>query len=106
MVAARRRSVGTPTISGRWIHLFEEDSARGAVYVPETPDVPLSRRPREVLEFSPDGRARVFRPSADDRLVPDTATWVLEGADLRIESRDGPTRQGRIESPTRIVLLS
>lgn len=105
-MTARPRAAGTSPISGRWIHLFEEDSARGAVYVPETTDVPLSRRPREVLEFGADGRARVFRPSADDRLVSDTATWVLKGTDLRLESQDGATRHLRVESPTRIVLLS
>jgi hypothetical protein len=105
-VAARRRSAGTPRISGRWIHLYEEDSARGAVYVPEATDVPLSRRPREVLDFGADGRAREFRPSGDDRLVPDTVTWVLDGTDLRLASPDGATRHARLESPTRLVLLS
>lgn len=105
-MAAHRRPAGTATIAGRWIHLFEEDSDRAAVYVRESTDVPLSRRPREVLELGADGRARMFRPSADDRLVADSATWVLEGTDLRLESAGGATRHARVESPTRLVLLS
>jgi hypothetical protein len=53
----------------RWVHVFEEDTADGAVYRPEDADIPLSRRPREQIEFSPDGSARVFEGGPDDRLV-------------------------------------
>ena len=42
---------------------------RGRSIDPETEDVPLSRRPRRRLSFSPDGTARVLLPGPDDRLV-------------------------------------
>ena len=33
----------------RWVHVFEEDTAEGQVYKPESGPIPLSRRPREAL---------------------------------------------------------
>jgi len=58
-----------------WVHVFEEDTADGAVYRPEDGDIPLSRRPRERLEFGRDGSARLFVGGGDDRLVEHPATW-------------------------------
>jgi hypothetical protein len=59
----------------RWVHMFEEDTADGAVYRPDTGDLPLSRRPRERVEFAADGTAKVITPGPDDRLVERPATW-------------------------------
>lgn len=81
----------------RWVHVFEEDTAGGAVYRPEDADIPLSRRPRERLEFSPDGSARFFAGGPDDRLIERATTWrddsgasgtrAAGGADVRIIAR-------------------
>lgn len=104
-MAARRRS-GAVAPAGRWVHLFEEDSARGAVYVPEASDVPLSRRPRGAVEFLADGQARIFQPSADDRLTPRPACWTAAGADLRLDFDDGTSWHARLEAPDRLLLRS
>jgi hypothetical protein len=60
---------GDQLFATRWVHVFEEDTADGDVYRPEDGDIPLSRRPRERIEFAPDGSARVFEGGPDDRLV-------------------------------------
>jgi hypothetical protein len=60
----------------RWVHVFEEDTAEGAVYRPEDDNIPLSRRPRERLELSADGTAKIIAPGPDDRLVAKPATWA------------------------------
>ena len=88
----------------KWVHVFEEDTAEGAVYRPEDADIPLSRRPRERLEFGRDGSARLFVGGDDDRLVERPATWrdgesppaahKPAGADVRIVHR----------SPDRLVV--
>jgi hypothetical protein len=64
----------------RWVHVFEEDTAAGAVFRPEDGAIPLSRRPREQLEFDPDGTARLMKAGPDDRLVEEPATWREGGA--------------------------
>jgi hypothetical protein len=60
----------------RWVHVFEEDTAEGAVYRPEDDNIPLSRRPRERLELSADGTAKIITPGPDDRLIEKPATWA------------------------------
>ena len=45
-----------PLFATRWVHAFEEDDARGAVYRPADADLPLSRRPREGGSSYADGR--------------------------------------------------
>ena len=79
-----------------WVHVFEEDTAAGAVYRPEDADIPLSRRPRERLELHADGSARVFTAGPDDRPVGRPATWsdASGNADVRIIAR----------SPDRLVV--
>jgi hypothetical protein len=63
----------------RWVHVFEEDTSEGAVYRPEDDDIPLSRRPRERLELSADGTAKIITQGPDDRLVEKPATWAGAG---------------------------
>jgi hypothetical protein len=60
----------------RWVHVFEEDTPEGAVYRPEDDNIPLSRRPRERLELSADGTAKIITQGPDDRLVEKPATWA------------------------------
>jgi hypothetical protein len=89
----------------RWVHVFEEDTAEGAVFRAEDGDVPLSRRPRERLELDRDGSARLYVAGADDRLVDRPATWIEEGGALVVRARDGGAEARIVErSPERLVV--
>jgi hypothetical protein len=99
---------GDALFGTRWIHVFEEDTADGEVYRPETEDVPLSRRPRRRLELSRDGTARILAPGPDDRLVESPGTWEAHGGQLLIRAGRG-TSGGRLirvreHSKTRLVV--
>jgi hypothetical protein len=92
-----------------WVHLFEEDSADGELYRPDTGDIPLSRRPRRRLSFSPDGSVRVALPGPDDRLREEHASWQQEGDDVVVRStsdRGGAEQVLRLslQSPTRLIV--
>jgi hypothetical protein len=65
-----------------WVHVFEEDGPEGAVYRPEGGELPLSRRPRQRLSFSPDGSASLVVGGPDDRLRTVEARWREEEGDL------------------------
>ncbi len=82
----------------RWVHVHEEDTAEGAVYRPEDVDLPLSRRPREVLQLAPDGTGQVLIPGPDDRLRPQPATWTRDGTEVvvRIAAKAGRAKEYRI----------
>jgi hypothetical protein len=84
----------------RWVHVFEEDDAAGAVYRPAEDKIPLSRRPREQFELRPDGSARLFVAGADDRPAGLAATWRDEGGTIVIRSEQGG-RELRIVKRTR-----
>jgi hypothetical protein len=89
--------------------MFEEDSGAGAVYRPESDDVPLSRRPRGRLTLSPDGTARVTAGGPDDRPIDADAEWKQEGDELVVRTqgdRDGADRVLRVtvEAPTRLLV--
>ena len=72
---ARRKLVQT-----RWVHVDGDDADRGAVFRNADGDVPLSRRPREFLEFGDDGTVRKLATGADDRAHEvDRASWHDEG---------------------------
>jgi hypothetical protein len=98
--AARDRLFGT-----RWVHVCEEDTPTGAVYRAEDDAIPLSRRPRERLELSPDGSARLFLPGPDDRLTEQPATWRKEGSAVVIRAGEGGAELCIVEqSPARLVV--
>jgi hypothetical protein len=89
--------------------MFEEDTAEGEVYRPETDDVPLSRRPRRRLSLSPDGTAQVLLPGPDDRLVETPARWEAEGEQVVIGVGRGAGKAQAVirirdRSPTRLVV--
>jgi hypothetical protein len=103
-----RRPAGPEYLfAARWVHAFEEDTAEGAVYRPDTEDLPLSRRPREQFELSADGGARLFLPGPGDRPEAVLATWSEEGAELVIRTAPGrPRRELRVvrREPRRLVV--
>jgi hypothetical protein len=90
-----------------WVHVFEEDTAEGAVYRPEDGDIPLSRRPRERIAFDPDGRAHLFLQTDDDRYGAQPALWREEGDTIAIRSVDGGVMFRVVDqSPMRLLLKS
>lgn len=91
----RRAAHPDELFAARWVHVFEEDTAEGAVYRPDSEDLPLSRRPREQFELSADGSARVFLPGPGDRPEAVPATWSQEGQALVIRAPPSPGRPGR-----------
>jgi hypothetical protein len=87
------------------VHVFEEDTAEGAVYRAEDDRIPLSRRPRARLELKRDGEARLFVAGPDDRLVEQSGSWRDEGGTVVIRSEEGGTELRIIDrSPTRLVV--
>ena len=89
----------------RWVHLFEEDTASGEVYAPESGPIPLARRPRERLELRPDGSAVVYGPGADDRPVPQPARWTEQDGNVVVQRDAGGTALRIVaRSPTRLVV--
>jgi hypothetical protein len=98
-----------PRFGIRWVHVFEEDSAAGAVYRPDSAAIPLSRRPREQLELNADGSARVFLPGPGDRPKAVAATWRQEGDAIvvrRAAARGGAALEVRIveQRPDRLLV--
>jgi hypothetical protein len=90
---------------GVWVHVFEEDSAAGAVFKPETADIPLSRRPRERVEFRGGGAATIWKGGRDDRPAPIAARWTQEGDALVVRDSGGSVRLRLIEqSPERLLV--
>jgi hypothetical protein len=100
-----RPARGEPLFDTTWVHVFEEDTADGDVYRPETSDIPLSRRPRRRLTLMPDGTARIGVPGPDDRPRDVNATWRQEG-DAIVVSPTGSSETMRVthQSPGRIIV--
>jgi hypothetical protein len=89
----------------QWVHVFEEDTAAGAVYRPQDADIPLSRRPRERLELDADGKARLLTQGPDDRYVAQAASWQDENDGVMIRTRGGsPTLRIVERSPARLLI--
>src|SRR5262245_29571872 len=88
-----------------WVHVFEEDTASGEVYRPESDGIPLSRRPRRRLSFSRDGSAKIGSPGPDDRPADVAATWTRDGDDIVVAPANGDrVLRATLESPTRLVV--
>lgn len=88
-----------------WVHVFEEDTAEGAVYRPEDDDIPLSRRPRERFELHPDGSARFLEPGPDDRHVEQPATWKQEGDAVVIRKKAGAASLRVVRQSSRRLVI-
>src|SRR5438477_11478257 len=93
---------------GRWVHVYEEDDERGEVYRRGESDVPLSRRPREQLEFREDGSARVLAAGPDDRLREQPAAWREESGEVHVDLTGTAARRAALRiverGPDRIVV--
>jgi hypothetical protein len=87
-----------------WVHVFEEDTADGAVFRPEHAEIPLSRRPRERLRLRPNGKATVLVQGEDDRYVERSATWHDEDGTVVLRARGGPTLRIIDRSPSRLIV--
>lgn len=88
-----------------WVHVFEQDTADGAVFRPDDADIPLSRRPRTRLELSADGTAALLVPGADDRPVREPATWREEaGAVVIRDARDSVRARIVVQSADRLIV--
>jgi hypothetical protein len=84
-----------PKIFGRrWTHSFEEDTARGQVYRPETWDFPLSRRPRRAFVLNSDGSAEIFVAGAADQPQRESAAWTQDGDEIVIRTGAKGSRAG------------
>jgi hypothetical protein len=90
---------------GVWVHVFEEDTAAAAVFRPENADIPLSRRPRERVEFRSGGAATIWKGGPDDRPAPIAARWTQEGDDLVVrDSGDVVRLRVTGQSPDRLLV--
>ena len=87
-----RRGDATGMSATTWVHVFEHDTAEGAVFLREDADIPLSRRPRERFELSPGGKAALLMPGPDNRYVRHPATWREEGGALVVRDADDAVR--------------
>jgi hypothetical protein len=104
--AAARRSL----VNTRWVHGDGDDAGRGAIFRDAQGDIPLSRRPREILEFSDDGTVRRLATGPDDRAQEvDRTTWTDEGGHVVFRFSSGTANRAtdyRIvaHSPDQIVV--
>ncbi|MEP6689903.1 MAG: hypothetical protein ABJD07_02035 [Gemmatimonadaceae bacterium] len=96
------------TIVGtRWVHVDGDDAAGGAVFRNAEGDIPLSRRPKEYLEFSADGTVRKFATGADDRAHEiDRSTWRDDAGKIAFRfTKAGASEYQIVErSPDRLVI--
>jgi hypothetical protein len=81
-------------LSTRWVHVEGDDAAEGAVFRDADGEIPLSRRPKEILEFSDDGTVRLLASGPDDRgREVGRANWREEGGDV-VFRLDAPDARG------------
>lgn len=94
-----------PLFAKTWVHVFEEDTAAGAVYRAEDDAaIPLSRRPRERLRLDSDGSAYVSGAGPDDRNIERTATWSEQDGALVIRESGAPDLRVVDRTPARLVV--
>jgi hypothetical protein len=64
----------------RWVHSWEEDSGAIRTYRPEGSSLPLSRRPRQIIEFGEDSRFISRGAGPADARVSREGGWELSEA--------------------------
>ena len=95
----------------RWVHVDGDDTEKGAVYHDESGNVPLSRRPREYLEFGDDGTVKQLITGADDRakLVANTS-WDTHAVEISFQfstpDQRGATDYRIVEESTNRIVVS
>jgi hypothetical protein len=87
-----------------WVHVFERDTAAGAVFMREDADIPLSRRPRERLVLHADGSAIMLRAGPDDRFVESPARWSRDGDDIVVRAGTAETLRIIEQSADRLLV--
>lgn len=100
----RKRAAGDPLFATVWVHVFEEDTAGGAVFRPEGADISLSRRPRERIELRDDGFARLWMPGPDDRFCEQPANWKQEGDAVVLRAGQGAELRIVDQSTERLIV--
>jgi hypothetical protein len=104
--AAKRRAL----VNRRWVHVDGDDADRGPIYRDAHGDIPLSRRPKEFLEFTEDGTVRRLATGPDDRAHEvDRTTWNDEGEHVAFRFAAGDAKRAteyRIveQSPDRLIV--
>jgi hypothetical protein len=93
----------------RWVEQLPKRGGGPATYVPDAPDLPLSRAPRKQFELHPDGSASVFVGGPADQPMELAAQWEEEGSDIviRTSPKGGSgSRTYRVvqQSPDRLVV--
>lgn len=78
---AKRRADDCSFCEIEWVHVFEQDKGKDAVYLPVDADIPPSRRPRRHLLFHADGSAVIRTGGPDDRLAAQPAKWSKDKDD-------------------------
>jgi hypothetical protein len=102
---AAKRVAGDWFYGTSWVHVFEEDTAQGAVFRPEDADIPLSRRPRERIVLHEDGSARLLMPGPDDRFVEHPAGWTTEAETIVLRAGAGAPEVRIVKrSPERLLV--
>ena len=61
-----------------WTHSFEEDEGSVRVYRPASYQFPMQRRPREGMEFRPDGTFTRLKPGPADKREPVEGRWQAD----------------------------
>ena len=98
---------GDRLFTTHWVHLFEEDSAKGQVYAPDDGPIPPARRARARLELKADGSATLFVPGADDRPAARAARWMEHDGVIHVRSESGTPALRILErTPTRLVVAA
>ncbi len=77
-VREKRSLVRSDEVSGRWVHVHEEDTEDEIVFRPEGTDLPPARG-RMAFELRADGTFTEIGLGATDVPEEATGTWVVEG---------------------------
>lgn len=102
---SEKRAPNESLFAKRWVHVHEEDTAEGHVYRPEDDDIPLSRRPRERLQFAADGTASISQGGANDGYFEHPATWSEEDGALVLRGQEGSERLRVVrQTPERLLV--
>lgn len=94
------------SITGKWVHSWEEDSGNTTVYRPASYEFPPSRT-RSGFELNPDGSLTNVAISAVDTPASGAGSWELKDGVLDLNSDDVHQRRSfRVVSaqPDRLVL--